>query len=92
MEEADAAWALALLAGIIVRELVDEPESVRITGAWRGQKFVALKVSVDREDFGYVIGRQGRTARSLRTVLEAAARRRGVSCEVNIHGQDEEAG
>ena len=56
----------------LVRGVVDEPQDVRVDlkSTRRGD---LLEVSVHPEDLGRVIGRQGRTARALRTVMAALA-------------------
>ena len=56
----------------IARALVDEPDSVRVT-AINEQEMVVLRLEVAPSDVGKVIGKQGRTARSLRTILSAAS-------------------
>lgn len=61
----------------VVRELVDEPDAVEVeeTADDRGVSFT-LRVAPD--DMGKVIGRAGRTARAIRTVMKAAGMRAGV--------------
>lgn len=55
----------------IAKALVDKPEDVSVT-AIEGEQSVVLELRVAPSDLGKVIGRQGRTARSLRTILNAA--------------------
>jgi predicted RNA-binding protein YlqC (UPF0109 family) len=55
----------------IAKALVDKPEEVAVT-AVEGEQSVVLELRVAPTDLGKVIGRQGRTARSLRTILNAA--------------------
>lgn len=55
----------------IVKALVDEPEQVSVQQV-DGEQVVVLELRVAPNDLGKVIGRQGRTARSLRTILSAA--------------------
>ena len=55
----------------IAKALVDKPEEVTVT-AVEGEQTVVLELRVAPSDLGKVIGRQGRTARSLRTILNAA--------------------
>ena len=55
----------------IAKALVDKPEEVVVT-AVEGEQSVVLELRVAPSDLGKVIGRQGRTARSLRTILIAA--------------------
>ncbi len=60
------------LLEIIARNLVDKPESVTVTQKKDGHT-VVLELKVDSEDMGKVIGKQGRIARAIRTVVKAAA-------------------
>lgn len=55
----------------IAKALVDKPEEVSVK-AVEGEQAVVLELRVAPGDLGKVIGRQGRTARSLRTILNAA--------------------
>ncbi len=64
----------------IARALVDDPEQVEVT-EMDGDKTLVLELHVAQNDLGKVIGRQGRTARAMRTILDAASkkvRRRAV--------------
>jgi len=60
------------LVGYIARALVDHPDAVLVTEREAGDTWV-LELRVAREDLGKIIGRQGRTARAMRMVLQAAA-------------------
>jgi predicted RNA-binding protein YlqC (UPF0109 family) len=55
----------------IARALVDSPEDVQVTEI-EGEQTTVLELRVRNEDLGKVIGRQGRTARAIRTLLSAA--------------------
>ena len=55
----------------IARALVDEPEQVAVREV-EGEQVTVLELRVSPEDLGKVIGKQGRTARSIRTLLGAA--------------------
>ena len=59
------------LLELIARALVDQPELVEVREV-EGEQTTVLELKVAREDLGKVIGKQGRTARSLRTILSAA--------------------
>jgi predicted RNA-binding protein YlqC (UPF0109 family) len=71
------------LLEMLARELVDEPESVSVT-EWDEDDGLFLELSVAPEDRGLVIGKRGRTADALRTVLDAVARRKGTTCDMEI--------
>lgn len=55
----------------IAKALVDSPEDVRVTEV-EGEQTTVLELRVRDDDLGKVIGRQGRTARAIRTLLSAA--------------------
>jgi predicted RNA-binding protein YlqC (UPF0109 family) len=55
----------------IAKALVDNPEDVAVTEI-EGEQTTVLELRVRNEDLGKVIGRQGRTARAIRTLLAAA--------------------
>ena len=55
----------------IAKALVDEPEQV-VVRVVEGEQVTVLELRVSPEDLGKVIGKQGRTARSIRTLLGAA--------------------
>ena len=54
----------------IVAPLVDHPEDITVTKEETDQK-IALRLSVNKSDTGKIIGKQGRTARAIRTVVFA---------------------
>jgi uncharacterized protein len=57
----------------LARGLVEHPEAVEVTEVEEDDGTVVLELSVDEDDYGSVIGRGGRTAMALRTVVKAAA-------------------
>jgi uncharacterized protein len=57
----------------LVRALVDHPEAVEVESFEEDDGTLVLEVSLDDDDYGQVIGRGGRTAQALRTVVKAAA-------------------
>jgi predicted RNA-binding protein YlqC (UPF0109 family) len=68
------------LLELIAKSLVDRPEDVLVTEI-EGEQTTVLELRVARDDLGKVIGKQGRTARSIRTILASAgmkARKRVV--------------
>jgi predicted RNA-binding protein YlqC (UPF0109 family) len=71
------------LVEFLARELVDEPDEVRVTET-PDERGVLIALSVAPEDMGKVIGRGGRTAKAIRTVVRAAATRQGTDVRVDI--------
>lgn len=83
VEAGVAAAMLTVLARAMVESLADELDAVQVTG----QLFdgcVALTVTVAAGDIGKLIGKQGRTARSMRTILYAAGVKYGLRCQLNL--------
>jgi hypothetical protein len=60
------------LINYIAQALVDHPEEVSVTEV-EGNQTSVLELKVAKEDLGKVIGKQGRTARAMRTILSAAS-------------------
>jgi predicted RNA-binding protein YlqC (UPF0109 family) len=67
----------------VARNLVDDPEAVEVT-AVEGERSMILQLRVAPDDMGKVIGKGGRTARAIRSVVRAAGTRQGVSTLVEI--------
>ena len=60
------------LVTYIAKALVDNPEEVEVSEV-EGNQTSVLELKVAKEDLGKVIGKQGRTARAMRTILSAAS-------------------
>ena len=60
------------LIEFVARALVDNPEAVQVHEV-EGEQTSVLELKVAKEDLGKVIGKQGRTARAMRTILSAAS-------------------
>ena len=67
----------------LVKALVDHPESVQVNSAVEDGETV-IRLSVAQEDMGKVIGRQGRIAKEIRTIVKAVAQRDGKHVTVDI--------
>jgi predicted RNA-binding protein YlqC (UPF0109 family) len=59
------------LLELIAKSLVDRPDEVEVTEV-EGEQTTVLELRVAQEDLGKVIGKQGRTARSIRTILASS--------------------
>ena len=68
----------------LARGLVEEPDAVRVREVQEDDGDVVLELSVAQDDYGSVIGRGGRTASALRTVIKTAAAKRGGRVFVDI--------
>lgn len=60
------------LMEMIAKALVDKPDQVEVTDV-EGEQTTVIELRVAKEDLGKIIGKQGRTARALRTILSAAS-------------------
>ena len=68
---------------VIATSFVDHPESVEVSEKQDGDQLL-LELRVAEDDMGKVIGRQGRIAKALRTVVKAAATRENKKVTVEI--------
>jgi hypothetical protein len=60
------------LINLIAKALVDNPDQVQVTEV-EGNQTTVLELKVAKEDLGKVIGKEGRNARAMRTILSAAS-------------------
>lgn len=67
----------------IARDLVDNPDEVSVNLV-EGEKSIILELKVASEDMGKVIGKQGRIAKAIRTVVKAASSRESKRVVVEI--------
>ena len=75
---------LQSLVEYIGRNLVEDPDTVTVEARRRGQ-IVVVVLHVPVDEMGKVIGREGRIARSLRTLLTISASRRNLRASLDIH-------
>lgn len=80
---ADQENHLVQLIEYLVKSLVDLPDQVRVN-AIKGEQTTVIELHVAKEDLGKVIGKQGRTATSLRTLLNAASTKLKVRSVLEI--------
>ena len=67
----------------LAQQLVEDKEAVKVEALERDRSTV-FELSVAHDDLGRIIGRGGRTAKALRTVIEAAARKQGRRAVLDI--------
>ena len=82
-EQGDPAPTAISVLDLLVTALVDDPDAVRIDPIEQRGK-VRLEVRVGPDDMGRVIGKRGRVANAIRTVVRAAAVRDGVDVDVEF--------
>lgn len=71
------------LVTVMAKALVDAPDKVEVVEAV-GEQTTILELRVAKEDLGKVIGKQGKTARSMRTILSAASTKLGKRSHLEI--------
>ncbi|MBP9015643.1 MAG: KH domain-containing protein [Candidatus Atribacteria bacterium] len=71
------------LVEFIVKALVDHPEEVKVSEV-EGEQSVIYEIRVSQEDMGKIIGKQGRIARAIRTIVKAAGAKKGKKTAVEI--------
>lgn len=79
-----AAPTAAAVLGHVVRSIVDDPSAVQVDAGEGARGKVRLEVRVAEGDLGRVIGRRGRTAQSIRSVVRAAAAKDGVDVDIEF--------
>lgn len=71
------------LVEILAKALVDQPDKV-VVNQVEGEKSIIIELRVDGNDMGKVIGKQGKIAKSIRTVVKAAAAKEGKRVVLEI--------
>ncbi len=71
------------LTEYIAKQLVDHPEDVTVEEIHHGSR-VTLELSVSKDDMGRVIGKNGRVANAIRTLLRVAAEREGTQVTLDV--------
>jgi len=74
---------MKLLIEQMAKALVDKPEEVKVTEV-DGERTTVFELRVATSDLGKVIGKQGKTARAMRTILSAAGTKLGKRCVLEI--------
>lgn len=85
--ESHVAEVCAVLS-LLVRAMVDKPDEVSVTPHSQGES-VVIQIKVAPIDMGKMIGKGGRTARSLRIILVTISNARGQQYLLDIHGESD---
>ena len=83
MEKADTLEELSNLIEVMAKALVDAPDEVSVS-AVKGEQTIVFELKVAKEDLGKIIGREGRNARSFRTLLVGASTKLKVRTVLEI--------
>lgn len=74
---------LKAVVEVVVRALVEQPDAVRVTETER-RGMTVLELTTAPGDMGKIIGRQGRTAAALRTLVAVTAEKHGLKAQLDI--------
>jgi predicted RNA-binding protein YlqC (UPF0109 family) len=74
---------MKMLVEAMAMALVDKPDDVKVSEV-EGEKTTVFELRVSESDLGKVIGKQGKTARAMRTILSAAGTKLGKRCVLEI--------
>ncbi len=74
---------MKMLVESMARALVDNPDKVEVNEV-SGERTTVFELRVDESDLGKVIGKQGKTARAMRTIMSAAGTKLGMRCVLEI--------
>ena len=72
------------LVEVIAKALVDHPEEVVVTEKTEGKNAIIVELHVAQSDMGKVIGKQGRIAKAIRSVVKAASSKDNKKVDVEI--------
>lgn len=82
-DSGSAASPLGAVVEVVARALVDQPDAVRVTEAQR-RGMTVVELTTAPGDMGKIIGRQGRTAAALRTLVGLTAEKHGTRAQLDI--------
>ena len=82
-DDGGPASPLRTMVEVIARALVDQPDAVKVTEAQR-RGMTVVELSTAPGDMGKIIGRQGRTAAALRTLVAVTAEKHGKRAQLDI--------
>ena len=72
------------LIELIARSLVENPDAVTVSESEEADGSILVKLAADQEDMGRIIGKQGHTAKAMRTLLNAKATRENKRANLQI--------
>jgi predicted RNA-binding protein YlqC (UPF0109 family) len=82
-EDGGQSSPLRAVVEVVVKTLVDHPDAVKVTESVR-RGMTVVELSTAPGDMGKIIGRQGRTAAAIRTLVALTAERHGVRAQLDI--------
>ena len=74
----------------LIKPLVSHPEEVEVVTVDSGDAYVKVKVIVNKDDLGRIIGKKGRIANAIRTIAHAASIRENIRLDIDLGSEEEQ--
>ena len=74
----------------LIKPLVSHPEEVEVVTVDSGDAYTKVKVIVNRDDLGRIIGKKGRIANAIRTIAHAASVRENIRLDIDLGSEEEQ--
>ena len=74
----------------LIKPLVSHPEEVEVVTVDSGDAYVKVKVIVNKDDLGRIIGKKGRIANAIRTIAHAASVRENIRLDIDLGSEEEQ--
>ncbi len=73
----------------LIKPLVSRPDEVEVVTVDSGDAYVKVKVIVNKDDLGRIIGKKGRIANAIRTIAHAASIRENIRLDIDLGSEEE---
>ena len=74
----------------LIKPLVSHPEEVEVVTVDSGDAYTKVKVIVNKDDLGRIIGKKGRIANAIRTIAHAASVRENIRLDIDLGSEEEQ--
>ena len=74
----------------LIKPLVSRPDEVEVVTVDSGDAYVKVKVIVNKDDLGRIIGKKGRIANAIRTIAHAASVRENIRLDIDLGSEEEQ--
>lgn len=74
----------------LIKPLVSHPEEVEVVTVDSGDAYTKVKVIVNKDDLGRIIGKKGRIANAIRTIAHAASIRENIRLDIDLGSEEEQ--
>ena len=73
----------------LIKPLVSRPDEVEVVTVDSGDAYIKVKVIVNKDDLGRIIGKKGRIANAIRTIAHAASIRENIRLDIDLGSEEE---